>query len=849
MSICVLQPTRGRPSGDGAAPAAQASAGPGGRARIGWQLIAAATLVGPAALQAAEQDPRLPLNVIAERCLECHDGRKPEGGLDLTSQVTGEGGRRTWRRIRDRVANGEMPPPEEPPIAAADRERLLRWIDARLAAGDTGPRDPGPPLIRRLSRDEYGRTLRDLVGLDFDAAAVAGIPDDSQGHGFANRADVLGLSPALMEKYFSAAEAVVDRVLAATPHAAVPPPAAPPPAVTGLVAQYRCSGPKADDNQIRATLQLVNRGTAAVPLGEISVRYWFTAEGIDEFQQWCDYAAVEASTITLAVKQLDEPVAGADHFIEVGFKAGVLQPGQATGDIQLRVAAGDWSGFDQSDDHSFAADVTTLADAPRITLQRGGKTVWGVEPSGPPAKRGPATPPPGPDATRAWERLFVARPGPGVAPADAARRVLEGFAGRAWRRPATAAELQRLMAIWRRAGVEGAAFEAAMRPALTAILVSPHFLLRVERDVPATPDRPYRRVDDQELAVRLAYFIWSSMPDDELVNLARRRRLSAPDELDRQVRRMLADARAAALTTSFGAAWLQFGKLATARPTPEFFPDFTPELRQAMLTEATMFFDTLRTEDRSLLDLVDADYTFVDEQLARLYGLPGVSGAAFRRVQLRPGDHRGGVLGMGAVLAATSHTFRTSPTLRGKYVLDVLLGEPPPPPPANASVLAGERHDAPTATFRESLARHSRDPACAACHSRIDPLGFGLEAYDGIGRWRDTAASGIDASGNLPGGVAFTGPEQLKAALGARRPQILRNASAQMLSFALGRAVEECDEASIDAITRAVEEEDGRFSTLVLEVARSFPFQHRRNVPLAADIERPDADSLPETRP
>ena len=848
MHRCVCQPTLGRPPGGGASAAGRAVGWPGLRAGIGRRALVVAMLV-PAALPAAEQDHARPPRVIAERCLDCHDGREREGGLDLTAQVAGEGGRRIWRRIRDRVANGEMPPPEEPPIAAADRERLLQWIDARLAAGDAGPRDPGPPLIRRLSREEYGRTIHDLVGLDFDAAAAVGIPDDSQGHGFANRADVLGLSPSLMEKYFSAAEAVVDRVLAAAPAAAVPPPAAPPRTVAGLAAQYRCSGPKADDNQIRATLQLVNRSTAAVPLGEISVRYWFTAEGIDAFQQWCDYAAVDARTVTLTVGKPDKPVAGADHFIEVRFKAGVLQPGQATGDIQLRVAASDWSGFDQSDDHSFAPAVTTLTDAPRITLHRDGKTIWGIEPSGPPTKRGPATPPPGPDAVRAWERLFVARPGPGVAPAAAARRVLETFASRAWRRPATAAELQRLLAIWQRANADGAAFEAAMRPALTAILVSPHFLLRVERDTPATPDRPYRRVDDQELAVRLSYFIWSSMPDDELVDLARRRRLSAGDELDRQVRRMLADPRAAALTSAFGAAWLQFGKLATARPTPEFFPDFTPELRRAMLTEATMFFDNLRTEDRSLLELVDADYTFVDEQLARLYGLPGVSGAAFRRVPLRPDDHRGGVLGMGAVLAATSHTFRTSPTLRGKYVLDVLLGEPPPPPPANASVLAGERQGAPAATFRESLARHSRDPACAACHSRIDPLGFGLEAYDGIGRWRDTAANGIDASGQLPGGAAFTGPEQLKAALGTRQAQILRNASAQMLSFALGRAIDECDEVAIDAIARAVTEDDGRFSTLVLEVARSFPFQHRRNVPAHDQPDQPKAGPPEEPIP
>lgn len=794
-------------------------------------------------------DVRLPAPppLMADRCLECHEGRDPAGGLDLTPLIGGEGGRRTWRRIRDRVAHGEMPPPEEPPVAAADRDRLVDWIERHLATSAPGPSDPGPPLVRRLSREEYVRTLRDLVGLEFDAAAAAGIPDDSQGHGFANRAEVLGLSPALMEKYFTATEAMLDRVLAATPPAPAPASAPAPAEAKTVAVQYRCGGAKADDNQIRATLQLVNRGTAPLPLGETSIRYWFTGEGNDGFQQWCDYAAVGAGNVTLAVKQLDEPVAGADRFLEVGFKAGVLEPGHATGDIQVRVAASDWSGFDQTDDHSFDAAASTIADAPRITVHRQGSPIWGVEPNGPPLKRGPATPPPGPDAIRAWKRVFVARPGPGVTPAAAARKVLETFASHAWRRPVTAAELQRLVGIWQRAEAEGAGFEAAVRPALMAILVSPHFLLRVERDMPATPERPYRRVDDQELAVRLSYFIWSSLPDEELLDLARRRRLSAPGELDRQVRRMLDDPKAAALTSAFGVPWLQLGKLATARPTPEFFPTFTPELRRAMFTEATMFLDNLRAEDRSLLDLVAADYTFVDEQLARHYGLTGVSGPAFRRVQLRPDDHRGGVLGMGAVLAATSHTFRTSPTLRGKYVLDVLLGDPPPPPPANAGVLTGEQQDAPPAGFRESLRRHARDAACAACHARIDPLGFGLEAYDGIGRWRDAAAAGLDASGRLPGGATFTGPEELKAALLARKSQFLRTASAQMLSFALGRSLEECDEQSVDGIARTVEEDDGRYSTLVLEVARSFPFQHRRNVPHDSAPEQLPAESPPET--
>lgn len=821
--------------------------------RRGWiacllAFTAAATgaTAAPPAADVGKQ-PAPPL--MAGRCLECHEGPEPAGGLDLAPLIRGAGGRRTWRRIRDRVINGEMPPPEERPFTAAERELLGAWIDHRLAVADAGPRDPGPPLVRRLSREEYVRTLRDLVGLEFDAAAAAGIPDDSQGHGFANRAEVLGLSPALLEKYFSATEMVLDRVLAAAPTATPPGLPAAARVAAGPAVQYRCSGPKADDNQIRATLQLVNRGTAPLPLGETSIRYWFTGEGNVEFQQWCDYAAVGAGNVTLAVRKLDEPVAGADRFIEVGFKEGALEPGQATGDIQVRVAANDWSAFDQADDHSFDAAATTLTDAPRLTVHLRGRTIWGVEPSGPPIKRGPAAPTPGPDAIRAWERLFFARPGPGVEPAAAARMVLERFAGRAWRRPVTAAELRRLMAIWRKAEAEGGGFDAAMRPALMAVLVSPHILFRVEQDMPASPERPFRRVDDQELAVRLSYFIWSSMPDEELLDLALRRRLSAPGELDKQVRRMLADPRAAALTTAFGVPWLQLGKLATARPTPEFFPAFTPELRQAMHAEATLFLDNLRTEDRSLLELLDADYTFVNEQLARHYGLAGVSGPAFRRVPLRPEDHRGGVLGMAAVLTATSHTFRTSPTLRGKYVLDVLLGEPPAPPPANAGVLADERQDAPPATFRESLARHARDPACATCHVRIDPLGFGLEAYDGIGRWRDITAAGIDAAGRLPGGVTFTGPAELKAALLARKSQFLRTASAQMLSFALGRAVEECDDATVDAIARTVEAHDGRYSTLVLEVARSFPFQHRRNVPRDAAAERPAAESPVETTP
>ena len=770
--------------------------------------------------------------VLAARCVACHEGEAPAGRFDLAALLRDDpaGHRRAWRRVAERVEDGEMPPPDEPPLPVADREPLTRAIRAALAGGVAAPDDPGPALLRRLSRDEYARTIRNLFGVAFDAAAAAGIPDESQGSGFANRADVLGLAPALMEKYFAASDAVLDGVLAATPP---PPPRQPKPApkpqaAAGLAVHYRCAGAKADDNQIRAVVQLVNAGPQPVPLADLTIRYWFTADGLTDFQHWCDYAAVDARHVRLAVRPLDKPVAGADACVEIGFDAGVVPPAGSSGDVQVRVAARDWAAFDQANDHSFDP-AAAGGPAPRITLHRGGRLVWGIEPTGEPVPAGPVAPQPTPDMVRAWERVFFVQPGGGLSARAAATRILTAFARRAWRRPVAAAEVRGLVAIFDRAAAAGAPFQAAVRPALGAVLVSPHFLYRVERDEPAAASS--RPVDDHELAVRLSYFLWSSMPDDALFQAADRGELGTAAAIERQVRRMLADPKATALTENFGKPWLQLGKLATARPTPEFFPEFTPALRDAMLAEATAFLENLRREDRSLLDLVDADYTFVNDALARHYGLPDPGGAEFRRVALRPEDHRGGVLGMAAVLATTSHTFRTSPTLRGRYVLEVLLGAPPPPPPPDAGVLADDPQSAPPATFRESLERHARDPACAACHARIDPLGFGLEPYDGIGRWRDAAARGIDASGRLPGGESFSGPAELKAALLRRKSRFLRHASAQMLAYALGRPLEECDEPALDAITAAVERDGGRFSTLVVEVAGSVPFRHRRTRP------------------
>jgi hypothetical protein len=814
-------------------------------------LCVAGTVALPATLHGAEAAAAAdPHAILRTRCLSCHDGDAPAAGLDLAA-IAGDDAARTsrrrWRHALDRVTTGEMPPADEPPLPEGERMALEAWIGSVLTPAPGEVPDPGPALVRRLSRDEYVRSIRDLFGVEFDAAAAAGIPDESQGHGFANRADVLGLSPALMEKYFLAADAVLDRIVAAAPPARPQAGAVAPRPAAGLAVQYRCAGAKADDNQIRATVQVVNHSPAAVPLADVTIRYWFTADGHGAFQKWCDYAAVDARNVRLDVRTLDRPVAGADACLEIGFAAGTLAPGGSTGVVQLRLAADDWSAFDQSDDHSFAPDVNEMADAPRITLHRQGRLVWGVEPAGEPVPRRAAAEPPTPDMVRAYERLFRERTGRATSDRDRASRIIRDVARRAWRRPVTQAEVRRLLAVYTKAVSQDAPFDVAVRQALDAVIVSPHFLFRIERDEPGTDGATYRRVDDHELAVRLSSFLWSSMPDDTLFALAERGRLSAPGELARQARRMLADPRAAALTDAFGGPWLQLGKLDTARPTPEFFPEFTPTLRRAMRGEVVAFFDHLRREDRSLLDLVDANYTFVNDDLARHYGLPPVSGAEMRKVSLRPADHRGGVLGMAAVLASTSHTFRTSPTLRGKYVLEVLLGDPPPPPPPDAGVLEDDPRAAPPATFRESLVRHARDAACAGCHARIDPLGFGLENYDAIGRWRD--AAGLDAAGRLPGGRGFTGPDELKTLLLERKSRFLTSASAQMLAFALGRPLEECDEPALAEIAAAVERDDGRFSSLVVAVVESFPFQHRRNRATEPATESPAARDTEEPTP
>jgi cytochrome c553 len=639
----------------------------------------------PLSVRAAGPSPAAPppwgsiKPLLQQHCVKCHGPDKKKGDVDLSAALgaadekSAARHRKLWRNALAQVETLEMPPAKEKPLSAPEREALTAWLRhaaTTVDCSDPSDRDPGPALVRRLTRAEYDRTIRDLVGIEFDAGAAVGMPDDAQTHGFSNQATALILPPVLMEKYFAAADQIVEQLL--------------------------------------------------LPADEK------------------------------------------------------------------------------------AAAFTKLPSERRKALKG------------------------------ARAAVFFTAPGDGGASKrDAARRIVERLAPRAYRRPVRPDEVDRLLRPFDKLDAAGASFDQAVGLSLKAVLVSPNFLLRVERDRPgAHPPRRYR-ADDHELATRLSYFLWSTMPDAELFDLAARGALADPDTLDRQVRRMLADPKARALTDQFAAQWLQLDKLADARPSTEFFPTFKPALRQAMRDETAWFFDHLRTADRPVLDLLDADYTFLNADLAKHYGVPGVDGKELRKVALPKSANRGGLLGMASVLSLTSHTSRTSPTLRGKYVLDVIFGTPPPPPPPDAGMLKEEKAKPgkEPKTFREQMAQHAADAACASCHKRIDPLGYGLENFDAIGRWRADAGGGraLDSSGQLPTGESFTGPAQLKQVILARKPQFVRNVAEQALTYALGRELQYYDECAVQEIVDRLSQDDYRFSALILGVVNSHPFQYRKN--------------------
>ncbi len=779
--------------------------------------------------------------LLATYCVRCHGGDKTKGDLDLKPYRSGAaavGARPVWHRVLVELRHGTMPPDQERQPSADERQGLVAWI-AALRRLD--PPDPGRVTLHRLNRSEYSRTIHDLLGIDGDAASE--LPADDVGNGFDNNAEVLSLSPLLMEKYLLAADAVLDKVivddqlhlaLAASEMSAVIDGASSPGRPLPLPEPHsagRSEAKDGKDNKDNKDKEPRNpRLRILTTPGELSTAVSAPKDGKFQIRVRAGAEQAGKEPVRLAVK-VDSQVVN-----EITVLAGARYPtvyscttALAAGTHRLAVIfLNPYSEPLDDDGGDTGKGPATVSAKPKDPGKEAAKPararvrtaiIDGVEVIGPPA----ATP------TELHRRLVVAVPGKELSPHEAARQVAERFAARAFRKPPTPAQLARLLKVFDLADGQGEVYSEAIKLMIKAALISPEFCFRIEDELPAGPDG-VQSVGAYDLASRLSYFLWSTMPDDELFARARDGTLREPAVIEQQVVRMLLDARAHALVDNFAGQWLLLRKILEATPDPKLFPDFTKELQQALYDEGAMMFACVLKERGSVLDFIDGDWTFLNERLAKFYGIAGISGPQLRKVALV--DHnRGGVLGLGALLTVTSHSTSTSPVKRGKWVLEELLGDPPPSPPAMVPPLDEQRRKSGGAnlSLRQLLERHRSDPDCASCHRTMDAIGFGLQNFDAIGRWRERDEGGaIDAAGELPGHRRFDGPAQLKRLLMERKGDFVRLLAAKLLTYALGRKVGDGDEQVLDTVCAAVAKDGFRLDRMIIEICRSYPFLYCR---------------------
>jgi hypothetical protein len=757
---------------------------------------------------------------LKKHCLACHSGAKPKADLALDKFPDDAAllkDRKTWGRVLDTLKAGEMPPPARPQPSAAELEAFTKLVGDVFAKHDrTAKIDPGRVTMRRLNRTEYNNTVRDLVGIDFNPAED--FPSDDVGYGFDNIGDVLTLPPVLLERYLAAAETIMNR--AVTP---VPPP---------ITARWQGAwftepaGPKVPTKNNWRILKVgqddgITTGPIHTPVkvpdngnGDFTLRTKVYAETTGTkpvkiaFLVCCDKDAPGVATDD-DVKQLSGAAVKALRPFKIVQIVEVKHRTEKEAQ-QITVKLGSTPGLDRM----AVALVKPDEGEPNPTVYMQFMALDG------PLDSRPST----------HKKLLACDPK--KPQAEQSREVLERFASRAYRRPVTKDELDRLLKLADSRLARGEKWEAAMQFAMTAVLVSPKFLFRVELDNRPDSADPHL-IDEYQLASRMAYFIWSSMPDQELFDLAAKKQLSA--NLDAQVKRMLRDPKAQALTDNFVLQWLQLQPLKNANPDPKKFPQFNELLRAAMLTETKLFFAEIVREDRRILDILDADFTYLNAPLARHYGLAnGPKAPRFRnnedfvRVELK-GTNRGGILTQASVLTVTSNPGRTSPVKRGRWVLEQLLGTPPPPPPPNVPELERDGKPVNAGTLRQQMEAHRKNPACANCHAKMDGLGFGLENFDAIGGFRTKDGdAAIDSSGELPGNVKFTGPAELKTVLLSKKDLFARCLTEKLLTYAIGRGLEFYDRRAVDAITASVAKHDYKFSALVTEIVKSDPFRMRR---------------------
>ena len=789
-------------------------------------------LLGAAFLQAAGLQSLTPVSshdpsyqeLLGRYCATCHNEQLRTGGLVLSTLDVGKAGQEpeVWEKVVKKLRTGAMPPEGMPRPDESTYDAFAGYLEAQLDRAAAAHPNPGRPVLQRLNRVEYTNAVRDLLAVDIDGETL--LPADDSRHGFDNIGDVLTVSPALLERYLSAARKITRLAIGESD-------------VAPAVETYTVPKYYQQEDRMNEDLPFGSRGGIAVrhhfPLaGEYVVKVRLQRNSRDyirglfephQLDVRLDGARLQLFTIggenhgrsapifsnnAMGDREQDIYERTADDTLEVRFHAeagpqlvGVnflKETSMPEGRLRTRMS--------KYDIHNF----------------KGGEPgVAGVSIGGPYDAQGMGE-------TPSRRSIFVCRPATVQDEEPCAREILSRLARRAYRRPVTDKDIRTLLKFYQSRRSQG--FEAGIGAGLERILVGPEFLYRVEKD-PANvaPDTAYP-ISNFELASRLSFFLWSSLPDDQLLDLAERGRLTEPEVLEKEVRRLLKDRRSSALVSNFAAQWLQLRSLRAINPDQDVFPYFDENLREAFRQETELFFESLLREDRSILELLSADYTFLNERLARHYGIPDVYGSHFRRVELK-GEERRGLLGKGSILAVTSYANRTSPVLRGKWVLENILGTPPPPPPPDIPSLVETSEDGKALSMRQAMEEHRANPVCASCHNVMDPLGFAMENFDGIGSWRTRdAGDSIDSSGVLPDGTSFHGPAELQQVLlEGKREEFVATATERLLTYALGRGVEAYDAPAVRSIIREAATSDYRWSSLFVGIVKSTPFQMRRS--------------------
>jgi cytochrome c551/c552 len=731
--------------------------------------------------------------LVKQYCVTCHNDKLKTAGVSLEGLDVAKAGEDSavWEKVLRKVASSQMPPAGLPHPDPAVAKAFTAYLQNNLDQYAVAHPDPGHPVIHRLNRAEYSNTIRDLFALDINAGA--NLPADDSGYGFDNIGDVLSLSPVLIERYMTEGRMVARLAIGDTDLK---------PAVDTFAL------PRASGRGRGARNERVSDDVPFDSAGGLSFQYTFPvdAEYVFKIQTGGGRPGQGAP-----MPELRLPVkAGVRHISLTAIRSSAMPeniPGAARG------APGPVGEPDNLD---------LRLDGVRVKLfeVRG---YGGLSIDGPYNILGPGDSP-------SRQKIFICNPATAVEESPCARKILTSLVRRAYRRPATDTDLKPLMALYDfgRQDKEAGSFDNGIEMALRGMLVTPDFLFRIEHDPPASAPNSVHRINDFELASRLSFFLWSSIPDEELLKLAEAGKLKDPKVLQQQTARMLDDPKSKAFIDNFSGQYLFIRNMETQKPDPDAFPEFDNALRHDFEEETTLFFNAMVRENRPVTQLLDGKFTFLNERLADFYGVPGIHGSQFRRVEITD-PHRGGILGQGSLLTVTSYPNRTSVVQRGKWVLENLLGTPPPPPPPNVPSLDPHGKEG-NLSMRQAMEAHRANPVCASCHSRMDPIGFALENYDGVGAWRDKDnGAAIDASGKLPDGAAFDGPNGLKnLLLTQHRDDFVSTFTQKLLTYALGRGVEASDLPAVRTIMRDAAKENDTIPALIDAIVRSPQFQMRR---------------------